>query len=426
MSQAIVKLHADVRPEDLQNYLNNNRDDRISDKDVLDYLTDLKKWNALAILYRNNREPRKALEIWQQLGLKQKEDPTSNPVEETVKFLSKSSDMSLLRDFSKWVYDVDYKAFKSIFKREKTSEPLPHQFVIAFLDTIEQYAKRFYLNYLVYTLGTKDPNFHNQLAELYLNSILNLIQKSKILSSRLTAMESGLEEGTAQGGKTRVERQKENQMSRQRAQSMITEEEKLLKLRRKFLKLLHSSLYLNYASLLPRIKDTDLRYEKIELYNIAGKHEDALREILRMSEEDPTRAENYCLQYKEPTRYDQGYNENARAGMAYFNPALGHNPRLLALLKIHIDNKKYKEATDLLKRYPSLFNPVEIINVLPPSIPICDVSDFLINSIKQTMHQYHLALATKNIENATHLMYLYDKKKSRKLTSKSIVKRCAR
>jgi len=192
---------------------------------------------------------------------------------------------------------------------------------------------------------------------------------------------------------------------------MITDEEKLLKLRRKFLKLLHSSLYLNHNYLLPRIKETDLRYEKIELYNIAGKHEEALREILRMSEEDPTRAENYCLQYKEPTRYDQCNNENARAGLALFNPSLGHNPRLHALLKIHVDNGKYKEATDLLKRYPARFDPVEILNVLPSSVLISDVSDFLINSIKQTMHQFHHALVTKNIENATHLTYRYEKKK---------------
>jgi len=63
MGPAIVKLYAECRPDELQNYLSDSKEGVSSDV-VKDYLTNLERWNALAILYKNNRDYQQSLEIW--------------------------------------------------------------------------------------------------------------------------------------------------------------------------------------------------------------------------------------------------------------------------------------------------------------------------------------------------------------------------
>jgi len=391
MGPAIVKLYAECRPDDLQEFLSSSTDG-VSTDVVKEYLTNLQRWNALAILHKNNREHQQALDIWRKLGTGQlPKDGTANPIEDSVKLLNKISDMTMLKEYSKWIFDANFKQFKNIWKREKNSEQVSPQLVIPFLNSFSPNTKAFYLKYLVQNLSSSDRQYHNALAECYVSALLDIINKEKYSASKLNAMEERLETG------------REKIMSKQRMKEKdISTEEAILKLRKKLLYHTRTySYYLEPQPFLERIKDYSLRLEKIELFSIAGQYQEALR-ILLNEFEDPKRAETYCLQFQLPMHYEHDFDEITKGALTSFNNPTGENPRLYALFKLKIDDKKFDEAFQLLNQYPGSFNPVLVLNELPKTTPIKMISDFLINSVKETQHRYNQAIVTRNLETTSN------------------------
>jgi len=111
------------------------------------------------------------------------------------------------------------------------------------------------------------------------------------------------------------------------------------------------------------------------------------------------KAEAYCLQYQQPMHYVQDFDEITKGALMAFSSPTGENPRLYALFKLKLSEKKVDEALGLLKQYPSAFNPVLVLNDIPKNTPIQSVSNFLINSVKSTQHRYNQAIITKNLES---------------------------
>jgi len=148
--------------------------------------------------------------------------------------------MPMIKEFSKWIYENHFKAFKNIWRREKTAEQISPNVVLAFLNSLPRpNTKLFYLKYLVETLSSHERVYHKEIMDCYINTLLDIINKEGISNSKLNNNEERL-----------LETGKEKIMSKQRIKEKdIITEEAITKLRRKILH--HARTYAYYLDPIP-------------------------------------------------------------------------------------------------------------------------------------------------------------------------------
>uniref|UniRef100_A0A6B2KZQ2 Vacuolar sorting protein 39/Transforming growth factor beta receptor-associated domain-containing protein n=1 Tax=Arcella intermedia TaxID=1963864 RepID=A0A6B2KZQ2_9EUKA len=381
LNLAMIKLYAEVRPNELQSFTSTLEDRFDNEDSVITYLTASNRLDSLAILHRNMKRYKAALEIWRKLGQGQKDSEVYE--NETVALLSKISDFTLVKEYSRWIYEKNPKKFKLIWKSDTSDIPI--HFIHTFLESINPQIKAFYLKDLILKKKTQDRHHFAELADLYLDAIIKFQDTHRIPEDKLIFMEPLLEEPTK--GKP----------------DKSTPEQRMAYLRKKFALFLRgSSFYLidNHKALLNKIKDYPLRYEKIELNAIGGNHEEAIRLFRKSS--DTEAVEKYCGLYKVPVEIDAALDEVLLGSLAHFNPT-SNNPRMHALFKIYIEEKNIDKAVELLNKYPGSFDPGLVLKDLPPQTDFLQVSKFLMNSFKLMSHKLHMALVTYNLEKSSNL-----------------------
>lgn len=147
-----------------------------------------------------------------------------------------------------------------------------------------------------------------------------------------------------------------------------------------------AALLLHYKScsiLIPeRVKSTTLHTEKAILLGRIGKHSQALQ-VLVHQEGDPKAAEAFCH------RAAQGRDSQFKQSL------------LLILLQIYLSSEDLiSVAADLLNKNPCVFAVEQVIQLLPDSWSVQLVSQFLIGSLRETLHQRRMARLQKGLSQA--------------------------
>ncbi|XP_044023175.1 transforming growth factor-beta receptor-associated protein 1 isoform X2 [Siniperca chuatsi] len=151
------------------------------------------------------------------------------------------------------------------------------------------------------------------------------------------------------------------------------EETDLKETRGKLQQLLWESKFYDISTLYEIVKSTTLHIEKAILLGRTGEHSQALQ-VLVHQERDLQAAEDYCC------RAAQGQNSQFRQTL------------LLTLLQIYLCSKDLTSAAvDLLNNNPRVFAAEKVIQLLPDSWSVQLVSQFLVGSLRETLHQRRMA-----------------------------------
>lgn len=131
-----------------------------------------------------------------------------------------------------------------------------------------------------------------------------------------------------------------------------------------------------------RVKPTTLHREKAILLSRAGEHTQALQVLVHL-ERDPRAAEVFCC------RAAQGRDSQFRQTL------------LLTLLQIYLSSEDLASAAaDLLNNNPRSFVAEKVIQLLPDSWSVQLLSQFLIGSLRETLHQRRMARLQKALSQA--------------------------
>jgi len=195
-----------------------------------------------------------------------------------------------------------------------------------------------------------------------------------------------------------------------------TEDKAILTARRTLVNFLRNSKYYDPNIVLEKLSPYPVREEKIVLYTRLNQHDKALS-IIVDELKDMSRAENYCISEENLQKMDEnvdnyrGYDEYTRDGLILFSNSAGANSLLPKLLKVYLESGQNEAAANLLTKYPGKFDPVTVLNVLPPSTPIKFVANFLIHSMKQTTHRMNHAQVVRHVEGSQNLKLKLEKMK---------------
>lgn len=143
-------------------------------------------------------------------------------------------------------------------------------------------------------------------------------------------------------------------------------------------------MLLNYCFILiaERVKSTTLHIEKAILLGRSGEHSQALQ-VLVHQERDLQAAEAYCC------RAAQGRDSQFRQAL------------LLTLLQIYLSSEDLTSAAvDLLNNNPQVFAAAKVIQLLPDSWSVQLVSQFLVGSLREPLHQRRMARLQRALSQA--------------------------
>jgi len=101
----LAKVYARTSASALVDFLKSDND--VSLAHLEPFLVDLKKYSALALLFKSRGESSKALDTWSKLASKQLTDPDFTGLDEAVSFLGSVEEESLIWKHAPWLFVAD-------------------------------------------------------------------------------------------------------------------------------------------------------------------------------------------------------------------------------------------------------------------------------------------------------------------------------
>jgi len=159
------------------------------------YLLTKHQYLSLALFYQSIHEQRKALEIWQRLGLgefqekgKVSEKSQQEGIQKTIKTLQSLGDSPVFWEFAEWVLLKDSEEGLKIFTQHNQGKPISHEKVLAYLRKVnakktgnndsgnnnQRDSVEIYLEHIVLNGENNDPIYHTQLATTYISQVFEL------------------------------------------------------------------------------------------------------------------------------------------------------------------------------------------------------------------------------------------------------------
>ncbi|KEI41687.1 uncharacterized protein L969DRAFT_85502 [Mixia osmundae IAM 14324] len=129
--------------------------------------------NELLDLFRVKKQHKKALELLRRTV--DESMPVAEQVEDTVAYLHRlgAENIELVCETSLWVFSLDFGAGLQIFTADSEDvESWPRHEVASHLRAVSDEALTAYLEHIIYSLHDAEPDFHDQLINLYLQNVL--------------------------------------------------------------------------------------------------------------------------------------------------------------------------------------------------------------------------------------------------------------
>ncbi|WWC88076.1 uncharacterized protein L201_002980 [Kwoniella dendrophila CBS 6074] len=320
-------------------------------EEVEELLKAQRKFGDLIDLYQGKKMHAKALKMLHELA--EDEEDKLDRYPPTIRYLQKlgSSELDLILESSKWVFNEDPAMALQIFTADEPEvESLPRSDVMRFLEKTDQEACIGYLEHIINNLGEEGPDYHDKLAELY--------------HARVKAVE----------GKAEDENQREEAYS-------------------KLLEFLEQSKQYRPYRLISKLAAEEMPEARAILLGRMGKHEEALK-IYVYRLKDYNAAEAYCIRV---------YSSNSEI--------------FLTLLKIYlrptesdsiIQNKEderierkssslLEPALELVSKHSTSLRPSPVLDLLPPLVPIQDVHQFFMRTLRDNHSKKNQSNIIKNL-----------------------------
>ena len=260
----LLKLYADQSSPQLDFFADTPNHCALHDCEQ--FLVAHKRYNALALLYKQRGQDLKALDTWSKLGSEDVFDSGHDGVKQTVAFLSEHSNHGLVMQYSRWVLQKanfytqpapnlgnpltpnlsrqDPEEGLKIFTTTSRQPNMPPDEVLDHLRSYKDVLSQQYLEHLVHVERTQVEKYHTQLALRYLEILLT-----------------------------------DGKGAEQTKQTLLT--------------FLEESDCYDVAALLSRTQSTDMFEERVVLFKKAKQHYQSLR-ILVYNIVDTQKAEEYC------------------------------------------------------------------------------------------------------------------------------------
>ncbi|KAK9804448.1 hypothetical protein WJX73_002374 [Symbiochloris irregularis] len=328
-----------------------------------------RQWHGLALLHSARGEPRRALDIWQDLAERRKESlPASTSgrtFEETVALATWHSaalladagaaSESVVMQYLPWLVDSAPQHASTLLK----ARPLNVAEVLALLRERSLPVLCEYLDHVVVHLASRDPALHTELIMQLSHAALQLMPS---VDHSLPAWERARLRRSGS-----VDYREGTQQSAARTRLLAAMQACDLWDARKVLQLLRGS---------------ELWQERVMTHQKLGEHDAALR-VLALDVGDIRGAEAYCEQHAGPL-----------GGLALLRMLLAPGQGRAPL---------YAEACHLLASRGAELDPQEVLGVMGPDMPLPVAVPTLERMLRERTHRTRQTSVLKNLHRACHL-----------------------
>jgi len=143
------------------------------------------------------------------------------------------------------------------------------------------------------------------------------------------------------------------------------------------------------------------------------RYEEALEMIVERLGDDK-RAEEFCLER------DAEIRRELRERITNATPSIAdaliiyEEPKFVdlfhSLLQVYVNIAKRKKqvptkAVQLLNQYPYKFDPIKVLEIMPDDLPIQELQEFLLVSLRNSHHMMRDAQVIQNLEESEKLKY---------------------
>ncbi|XP_054155821.1 vam6/Vps39-like protein [Oppia nitens] len=360
------------------------------------------KYNELIILYQNKGLHRNALDLL----FKQSKKPDSPLAgfKRTVQYLQHltAEHLDLIFEYSEWVLKQYPEEGIKIFTDDAVvdMELLPRQEVVQYLQKVDDNLLVPYLEHLIFQWMDTTPGFHNALIHKYRERVRILLADYKNNLMDKQSMES-TSDGTSISSTTPA--------------AMVgagEEPGELGELRRKLLKFLEDSDHYSTETLPTYLLNDGLFEERAVVMGKIGNHKEALVIYVHVLH-DTRRAEQYCQR-----QYDKGLPENKNVFLTLLDLYLSIPPRLQSGKDLDTGSTvmattinpaltnleaNVQSAIQLLTRHSTKIDPLRVIKLLPPDIPVVAVEEFLHLTTDHLLRARHSGQIFRNLLLAKRL-----------------------
>eukprot|EP00736_Rhodelphis_marinus_P012299 Rmarinus@m.12247 len=341
MSQMLEELVAD--PEN-----------QCSLDDCVAYLSDNHCYRMLGQLYASRGQRLLALETWQKLGTGELIEAGQDGVQETIDFLCETDDFNVITQFSQWLLERYPEKALIVFTKKGRSVPLPTTRTLELLQ--KHGGKELVVGYLEYVTAEEASNshYHTSLAIAYLDAVIQSRMETSAAGRRISVKAA------------------------------------YVKKRNRLQRFLRSSNALDTMSLLDRVLEYDLHEEAVILYGKAGQYENALRTLV-FTKGDCVAAERFCESFPDTLPEAEQRHTKVQLCMTllrlYFNPSGEASD-----VPIY-----WTRAVEFLSQHVNDLNPAEVVELLPPAIPLHVVKDYLVISSRNMLHERRSGQIVKSL-----------------------------
>ncbi|KAJ3537551.1 hypothetical protein NM688_g6671 [Phlebia brevispora] len=332
--------------------------------EVEEVLRAREKFSELIYLYNGKRMHAKALDLLKQLS--EKETDVRDKLSPSVNYLQRLGReyLDLIFHYSRWVFEQDPDIAFEIFTSEEVE--LPRNLVADFLEKLDPAICARYVEFLIQERSEESTDFHNRLAELYLN--MTISAKKRGDNDARQAMKD------------------------------------------KLLTFIDTTDRYETGRIFALLPQDDLFEAKAILLGRMGRHDSAL-EIYVYRLQDFLKAEEYCKRVYSP----DGETKNVFFTLLriYLRPTVKADVDLLA------------PALELVSRHSHQLDEVETLNILPPMVSAQDVRKFLISALRAPRFDSRVVKEVSKARDeqvARKLMYLQAKRV--KVTDSRICPQC--
>ncbi|KNC53916.1 uncharacterized protein AMSG_09555 [Thecamonas trahens ATCC 50062] len=393
---ALLRLYISKSPHKLRPLLTGANavlvdDARAALRAAIDTRTRTGPYDALAALEASVGNYTEALEVWATIVAGECIDPSSGgarPAIDVLASLEGGSDASweLIAKFAPALLQADTFAALDVFVSPTRSVPLDHDSVLAFLAKFEPLPwhalQAAYLAHMVSAYHVAHEQYHTRLVNIYVDSVA---------ACRDPVQAAAMAEAcTAHPGAPACSE---------------------AALRARLLGALEELPFYDVDLILERVKDIGgLTTELVALYRKVGHHNAALR-VLVHDETDDAGALAYCAAIHEVYVHEKAQAE--RLGVPLSTLGVVASDVWMALLAAYLTPPEGTPApraraleaqvVALLSSHGVHFPPSQVLDLLPPSMPVARIGDYLVTALRRKVAAQRRAAVSAALNRSVHM-----------------------
>ncbi|GBB97017.1 hypothetical protein RclHR1_00290015 [Rhizophagus clarus] len=393
IDNALLRLYASSDKPELDqqlNYLLENPNECVLELSE-NILLENKKYYPLTLLYKDNKEYRKALEIWRRIIEENNSDQdVPYGLQQMANILGKLDDHDLIWEYASWVAKLDEVVGAKIFMQPNLRRPslIDPNSVLDHLRSIGKKGLRMYLEYLVTQRKSHEEMHHTEFALLYIEELKNLLQSDEVKAK--------IEEITNEF--MRLKDSKKTYLSFLQSQPT---EDLLSHERAKLISFLQTSIRYNAEIVLNKLLEIQvLKAELAIVYGKLNEHEKALC-ILINDLKDFRGAEFYCFYAGRMVSKSSSKKQVDNKVIEDKNLVATRRTLFLMLLKVYLqiqdESGMVEEIINLLNAQAVYLDITEVMGLLPECWSVEMLNEFLVRSLRHNYHNYREGQVLKGL-----------------------------